>query len=114
MLNFPTDNSVAFLAASAQFIRDTKEQKLYSYVKDSEGKPVRLTKPIDRGITGSILSESSGYFTSKVFQSNVWSHELDELPDYVTLCYLAWPIWDVRDLDLCLPGPRTDLTTLLP
>ena len=27
-------------------------------------------------------------------QSDVWSHELDELSDHVTLCYLAWPIWD--------------------
>jgi len=75
------------------FIKDTKEQKLYTFIKDNEGNKVRATKPIDRGITGSILSEPSGYH-EKIDQCDRWSKELDELPNFVTTCYLAWPIWD--------------------
>ena len=51
-------------------------------------------QPIDRGITGSILSEPSGYHENKIEQCDRWSKELDELPNFVTTCYLAWPIWD--------------------
>jgi len=76
------------------FIKDRKEHKLYTFIKDSEGNKVRATKPIDRGITGSILSESSGYNVSNVGHHQRWSRELDELPNYATTCYLAWPIWD--------------------
>ena len=77
------------------FIKDTKEQKLYTFIKDSGGNKVRATKPIDRGITGSILSEPSGYNENGVGQCDRWEEELDELPNnFVTTSYLAWPIWD--------------------
>ncbi|KAL7553381.1 hypothetical protein ACHAWF_017532 [Thalassiosira exigua] len=76
------------------FIKGAKEQKLYTFLRDNDGSKVRATKPIDRGITGSILSEPSGYNDGKVGQSDRWSHELDELPNFVTTSYLAWPIWD--------------------
>ena len=76
------------------FIKDAKDQTLYTYIKDCAGNPLRATKPLDRGITGSILSETSGYNVSKVSRSRRWSRELDELPDFVTTSYLAWPIWD--------------------
>jgi len=76
------------------FIKDTNAQNLYTFIKDHEGNKVRATKPIDRGITGSILAEPSGYNENKVGQSQRWSHELDDLPGFVTTSYLAWPIWD--------------------
>eukprot|EP01082_Thalassiosira_pseudonana_P001598 g1164.t1 g1164 contig10:1517111-1521355(-) len=76
------------------FVKDAKEQNLYTFLKDGNGNKTRATKPLDRGITGSILSESSGYITSKATQSTRWSQELDELPNFVTTSYLAWPIWD--------------------
>lgn len=75
------------------FIKDDKEQKLYTFLKDNDGNKVRATKPIDRGITGSILAEPSEYIDNKVEQSDRWSQELDELPQFVTTSYLAWPIW---------------------
>lgn len=76
------------------FIKDINEQHLYTFLKDTEGNKVLATKPIDRGITGSILAESSGFNESNIGQCQRWSHELDELPRFVTTCYLAWPIWD--------------------
>ena len=76
------------------FIKDINEQHLYTFLKDTEGNKVLATKPIDRGITGSILAEPSGFNESNIGQCQRWSHELDELPHFVTTCYLAWPIWD--------------------
>lgn len=90
-----TTKAAALLGAEKcfLFIKDDKEQKLYTFLKDNDGNKVRATKPIDRGITGSILSEASGYIDNKVEQSDRWSQELDELPQFVTTSYLAWPIW---------------------
>ena len=79
------------------FIRDTKEQKLHTYLKDPAGKIQIATKPIDRGITGAVLSESTGCNLSRASQSDLWLEELDELPNFVTTCYLAWPIHDFTD-----------------
>jgi class 3 adenylate cyclase len=79
------------------FIRDSKEQKLYTYLKESEGKIVIATKPIDRGITGFVLSESAGCNLNKAQEELCWMEELDELPNFVTTCYLAWPIHDFTD-----------------
>lgn len=91
-----TTKAAALLGAEKcfLFIKDSREQKLYTFIKDIDGNKVRATKPIDRGITGFILSEPSGYSDNKVTQSQQWSHELDELPNFVTTSYLAWPIWD--------------------
>ncbi|KAL3776418.1 hypothetical protein ACHAWO_007834 [Cyclotella atomus] len=76
------------------FIKDENEQKLYTFIADTEGEHIRATKPIDRGIAGTILSEPTGYTANKAHQSDRWSEELDELPGFVTNSYLAWPIWD--------------------
>ena len=76
------------------FIKDSKEHNLYTFIQDNAGNKVRATKPLDRGITGSILSEFGGYSVNKVSQSQRWSDELDEVPNFVTTSYLAWPIWD--------------------
>jgi class 3 adenylate cyclase len=76
------------------FIKDDNEQKLYTFIADNEGVHIRATKPIDRGIAGTILSEPTGYTASKAAQSERWCQDLDELPGFVTTSYLAWPIWD--------------------
>ena len=76
------------------FIKDEKEQKLYTFITDNDGEQIRATKPLDRGIAGTILSEPTGYTANKANQSERWSQELDELHGYVTISYLAWPIWD--------------------
>lgn len=76
------------------FIKDINEKQVYTFLKDAEGNKVQATKSIDRGITGSILTEPSGFNESNIGQCKQWSHELDELPHFVTTCYLAWPIWD--------------------
>eukprot|EP00804_Cyclotella_cryptica_P006131 CCRYP_018429-RA/>CCRYP_018429-RA protein AED:0.03 eAED:0.03 QI:3227/0/0.5/1/0/0/2/0/1348 len=76
------------------FIKDDREKKLYTYTADNGGENGRATKPLDRGIAGSILSEPTGYTASKASQSERWSEELDELPGFTTTSYLAWPIWD--------------------
>lgn len=75
------------------FLKDDKDQKLYTFIKDT-GVDLSLTKPIDRGITGSILSESTGYSIKRVGQTRRWSRKVDELFDFVTTWYLAWPILD--------------------
>lgn len=94
-----TTKAAALLGAEKcfLFIRNTKEQKLYTYLKEREGKIVMATKPIDRGITGFVLSESTGCNLSKASESELWLEELDELPNFVTTCYLAWPIHDFTD-----------------
>eukprot|EP00956_Cyclotella_meneghiniana_P034476 scaffold105349_cov72-Cyclotella_meneghiniana.AAC.2 len=76
------------------FIKDDNEQKLYTFITDNKGEHIRATKPLDRGIAGSILSEPTGYTANKANQSERWSQQLDELPNFVTISYLAWPIWD--------------------
>ncbi|KAL7495107.1 hypothetical protein ACHAWT_003622 [Skeletonema menzelii] len=94
-----TTKAAALLGAEKcfLFIRDTKEQKLRTYLKDAAGKIITATKPIDRGITGAVLSESTGCNLSRASQSDLWLEELDELPNFVTTCYLAWPIHDFTD-----------------
>ncbi|KAL3809957.1 hypothetical protein ACHAXA_011399 [Cyclostephanos tholiformis] len=76
------------------FIKDVNEQQLYTFLKDTKGNRVQATKPINRGITGSILVESSGFKENNIGLCQRWSQELDELPHFVTTSYLAWPIWD--------------------
>jgi len=79
------------------FLRDNKEQKLYTFVKDNDGNEVRVTKPLDRGITGSIILDPLGFNVHDVRKSRRWSHDLDELPDTTTKSYLAWPLHDSAD-----------------
>ena len=76
------------------FIKDNNEQQLYTFLKDIDGNKVIVVKPINRGITGSILADPTGFSESNIGQCQRWLHEVDELPNFVTTCYLAWPIWD--------------------
>ena len=94
-----TTKAAALLGAERcfLFICNTKEQKLYTYLQDNNGKIIIATKPIDRGITGAVLSESTGCNLNRVSQSDLWLEELDELPNFITTCYLAWPIHDFTD-----------------
>lgn len=54
-----------------------------------------MTKPLDRGITGYVLSDETGMNLTDAPQSSQWSTELDETIDGVTKSYLAWPIWEL-------------------
>jgi class 3 adenylate cyclase len=76
------------------FVKDNNEQQLYTFLKDIDGNKVIVVKPINRGITGSILADPTGFNESNIGQCQRWLHEVDELPNFVTTCYLAWPIWD--------------------
>lgn len=76
------------------FLIDEKEHRLYTFVRDRNGTEIRVTKPLDRGITGSIISNPVGFNVNDVSTSRRWSPELDELLDGVTKSYLAWPLWD--------------------
>ena len=60
---------------------------------------IRLIKPLDRGITASIVSEPSGFNTKNVATSGRWSHDIDEINTCDasgsrrdTTSYLAWPL----------------------
>ena len=65
---------------------------------------IRLIKPLDRGITASIVSEPSGFNTKNVATSGRWSHDIDEINAGAgaapgssrreTISYLAWPLCD--------------------
>ena len=62
---------------------------------------IRLIKPLDRGITASIVSEPSGFNTKNVATSGRWSHDIDERnagdasgSKRETTSYLAWPLCD--------------------
>ena len=62
---------------------------------------IRLIKPLDRGITASIVSEPSGFNTKNVATSGRWSHDIDEINTGAasgskreTTSYLAWPLCD--------------------
>lgn len=76
------------------FIKDNNEQQLYTFLKDIDGNKVIVVKPINRGITGTILADPIGFNENNIGQCQRWVHEVDELPNFVTTCYLAWPIWD--------------------
>jgi len=75
------------------YVLDDKEHKLYTFLKDGQGNEVKLTKPLDRGITGFVLSDETGINLSDVSHSSQWSKDLDELMNRTTVSYLAWPIW---------------------
>ena len=77
------------------FILDDKEHKLFTFIKDEDENEVKLTKPLDRGITGSVLSDEVGANIADVSQSSQWSPELDDTINGNTKSYLAWPIWEL-------------------
>ena len=77
------------------FILDEKQHSLYTYIEDSEKNQLMLTKPLDRGITGTVVSDIVGYNVHDVATSNRWSSDLDEMQSTATKSYLAWPLWDV-------------------
>jgi hypothetical protein len=76
------------------FILDDKEHKLFSFIKDDNENEVKITKPLDRGITGSVLSDEVGVNLADVSQSSRWSPELDNGMNGHTQSYLAWPLWE--------------------
>ena len=103
-----TGKAAAILEAQSchVWMIDQTNHKLYTLVTDSTStsgskETVRLTKPLDRGITASIVSEPAGYNTTNVGTSGRWSHDIDEMmstssgkPTTKTKSYLAWPLWD--------------------
>ena len=79
------------------FLVDDREHRLYTFARDRDGNEVRATKPLDRGITASVISDPVGFNVHDVSTSRRWSPDLDELPDGrsdPTTSYLAWPLWD--------------------
>jgi len=76
------------------FLIDDKEHKLYTFLKDDEGKEVKLMKPVDRGITGFVLSEEKGLNLDDVQTTTQWHAEIDEIEQCQTVAYLASPLWD--------------------
>jgi hypothetical protein len=74
------------------YLLDDKEHKIFTYIKDDNENDIKLIKPIDRGLTGSVLLEESGINLNDVSQSSQWSSELDETMNGTTRAYLACPI----------------------
>lgn len=75
------------------FLIDNKEHKLYTYLKDEEGKDVKIMKPVDRGITGFVLSEEKQLNLRDVHSSTQWCPEIDDIGQSKTMAYLACPLW---------------------
>ena len=77
------------------FLLDDKEHKLFTFLEDENGNQIKIIKPLDRGITGSVLLEPSvGINTQNVTSLQQWSVDLDEFSKFQTSSYLAWPLWD--------------------
>lgn len=77
------------------YLLDDKEHQIFTFVKDENDNEVKLTKPLDRGITGYVLSDEAGMNLTDAPQSSQWSPELDETFNGLTKSYLAWPIWEL-------------------
>jgi len=90
---------------------DQTKHELYTLVPDAPAlasttpttgtiSEFRLIKPLDRGITSSVVSEPSGFNTNDVATSGRWSHDIDEINTGSsgsrrgTTTYLAWPLCD--------------------
>lgn len=91
-----TTTAASFLGAEKclLFIKDSKKRNLYTFIKDRGSNGEKVVKPLHRGITAAMLSETSGYSINKATQARQWLHEVDELPNFTTVSYLAWPIRD--------------------
>ena len=77
------------------FLLDDKEHKLFTIIKDDDDKEVQVTKPLDRGITGSVFSDEGGINLADATQSSQWSNEVDDVINGNTKSYLAWPILEL-------------------
>ena len=76
------------------FLIDDNEHKLYTYVKDEQDREIKVMKPVDRGITGFVLSEEKGLNLGEARSSTQWCGEIDDFDHYKTESYLAFPLWD--------------------
>jgi len=77
------------------FLFDDKNCNLYTFLKDKEGKDTKLMKPIDRGITGFVLSEGKGLKLDDVQSATQWCAGIDEIDQCSTMTYLASPLWNI-------------------
>ncbi len=77
------------------FILNGKEHRLFTISKDDDGHELQLTKPLDRGITGSVFSDEGGINLADATQSSRWSAELDNFVNGETKSYLAIPILEL-------------------
>ena len=77
------------------YILDDNQHKLYTFIKNKNGEEIKITKPLDRGITGYVLSDEIGMNLDDVTKASQWSAELDDTMDIVTKSYLAWPIFQL-------------------
>mmetsp|Transcript_39068 Transcript_39068/g.47004 ORF Transcript_39068/g.47004 Transcript_39068/m.47004 type:complete len:1389 (-) Transcript_39068:157-4323(-) len=75
------------------FLKNETEQNLYTFLKDIVDSDVKVTKPLDRGITGYVLSDNVGLKIDDVFSSQWWSKDVDAMiANGSTTSYLAWPL----------------------
>jgi hypothetical protein len=76
------------------FIFNEKNQRLNTSIQNLEGKELQISKPVDQGITGSVLSEQLVISLKDPQSSPNWSNDMDEIPGLITKSYLACPLWD--------------------
>ncbi len=74
------------------YIADEKEHHVSTYVKDCHGNDIEILKPLDRGITGFVLTEGEGLNLNDATQSKYWSMEIDHVRCPDTKSYLGWPL----------------------
>jgi len=87
-------SSIVNAAHAEIFLKDDSEHNVFTFFRDKDGKEVRVTKPLDRGMTGFIVSDATGVQLDDVHSSKEWRPELDEVAGFITKSYLACPIWD--------------------
>lgn len=76
------------------FIFHEKNRTLNSFIRTVEGNEMPISKPVDQGITGFVLSEQVMISLKDPQSSSKWSHTIDEIPGSTTKTYLACPLWD--------------------
>ena len=76
------------------FLKDDTEHNLFTFLRDRDGEEVRVTKPLDRGITGFIVLDAVSIQLDDVSHSKEWQEDLDEIIGFSTKSYLACPLWD--------------------
>lgn len=79
------------------FLVDKERHQLYTFFSDKSGQDLRVFKPMDRGLGSEVIDKMKGLIVENVQQSPRWDKKVDELPNFTTFSYLAWPLRSQSD-----------------
>ena len=74
------------------FLVDEKEHQLYTYMEIGGGASTKVFKPMDRGLGSQVVDQVDGLLVENVQLSPRWDSTVDELAQFTTSSYLAWPL----------------------